>query len=78
MSGMSGTTTTGADYDVQVTRGVTFRDYRTAGMERCEVAVEEGVITLRNAPDELTVWQARSWAALLLDAADELELGNGR
>lgn len=75
MSGMSGSTTTGEDYDIRVIRGVTFRDYDTCGMERCEAAVEEGVITLRNVPDELTVWQARSWAALLMDAADELERG---
>lgn len=70
-----GTTTTGEEYTIDVCRGVTFRDYGTAGMDQCEAAVEDGVITLRNVPDELTVWQARSWAALLNDAADELERG---
>lgn len=73
MSAMSGETMDGRGYRVNVIRGVTFRDYDTAGMESCEASVEEGVITLRNIQDELTVWQARSWAALLLAAADELE-----
>lgn len=75
MTGMAGSTTAGEDYDIEVTRGVTFRAYGIAGMESCEAAVEEGVITLRNLPDEMGVWQARAWAALLLDAADELERG---
>jgi hypothetical protein len=71
---MLGTDMSGKNYEIEVTRGVTFRCYDIAGYDRLEVAVEEGVITIRQElPHEMTQWQARALAAMLLDAADELE-----
>jgi hypothetical protein len=60
--------------NIDIARGVTFRAYEVAGMDRAEVMVEDGVITLSEAlPDELNQWQARALAAMLMEAADELE-----
>jgi hypothetical protein len=75
MGGMSGETMAGETYDIEVTRGVTFRAYDIPAFEFVEVSVEDGVITfgLSGLPDELTQWQARALAAMLMEAADELE-----
>lgn len=73
---MMGSDTKGNDYDIAVTRGVTFRAYDTADSDRLEVSVEDGVITVR-LPDEICEWEARALAALLMDAADELERSRG-
>jgi hypothetical protein len=70
---MLGTDMHGMNYEMKVTRGVTFRCYGDAGCDELEVAVEDGVITMRSPPDEMNEWQARALAAMLLDAADELE-----
>ncbi len=76
MTGHYGTTVHGADYDIEVTRGVTFRCYAIPGLERVEVSVEDGVITYSQfLPDEMNQWQARAFAAMLSDAADALEMG---
>lgn len=77
---MYGTNTNGGEYEIEVTRGVTFRAYGVADSDRLEVSVEDGVIAVR-LPDELCQWEARALAALLMEAADELErqewLGGG-
>lgn len=71
-----GTTVQGDDYEIEVTRGAVFRCYDTPGMDRVEVCVEDGVITHSQfLPDEMNQWQARAFAAMLTDAADELESG---
>ncbi len=70
---MLGTDMDGNDYEIEVTRGVTFRCYDVFGCDVMEVAVEDGVISMRPPPDEMTAWQARALAAMFLDAADELE-----
>lgn len=73
-----GSTITGEEYAIEVSRGVVFRCYDTPGFERVEVCVEEGVITHSQfLPDEMDQWQARAFAAMLMDAADELEGGDG-
>jgi hypothetical protein len=57
-----------------ITRCVVFRDYNTAGLDRFEVCASEGVISMsQNLPDELSAWQARCVAHMLLRAAAELE-----
>lgn len=59
---------------IEVTRGVTFRCYDVAGCEKIEVAVEDGVIVMRqDLPDELDAWQARALSVMLEVAAIELE-----
>ena len=74
MGGHCGTDVSGRDYEIEITRGVTFRAYGEAGMETSEVSVEEGVITMsERVPDEMNQWQARALAAMLIDAADELD-----
>ncbi len=55
-----------------IARNVVFKDYESAGLERAEVVVSYGVIT-HAIPDELTAWQARCVAHMLLKAAVELE-----
>lgn len=71
---MLGTDMNGKDYEIEVTRGVTFRCYATEGCAELEVAVEDGVITMRRClPFEMNEWQARALGAMLMDAADELE-----
>jgi hypothetical protein len=62
---------------MSVWRGVVFRDYDAVGMDRFEVCVADGVITLNMGalPEELTAYQAMQMA-LLLNAASE-ELGDG-
>lgn len=58
----------------EITRCVVFRDYSTAGLDRFEVCASEGVISMsQNLPDELSAWQARCVAHMLLKAAVELE-----
>ncbi len=70
---MLGTDISGINYEIEVTRGVTFRCYDVIGFDAMEVAAEDGVISMRKPPDEMNQWQARALAAMLLDAADELE-----
>lgn len=70
-----GSTVYGEDYEIDITRGTTFNCYDIAGMARLEVVVEDGVITVTPLPDEMNEWQARAIAALLMEAADELERG---
>lgn len=64
----------GEKWEVEVTRGVSFRAYEVRWSDKLEVTVEEGVITHR-LPDELDAQDARAFAALLMEAADELERG---
>lgn len=74
MSDMSGERIDGSAYDIEVLRGVTFRNYQQPGYVMIEVSVEDGVICHNEMPDEITTPdEARAWAALLLAAADELE-----
>jgi hypothetical protein len=56
-------------------RGVVFRDYDAAGLDRFEVCVADGVITPNwyFIPDDLTADQARLVANMLVAAANELE-----
>lgn len=56
-------------------RGVVFRDYDAAGLDRFEVCVADGVITANpdTLPDELTAYQARIVANMLVAASNELE-----
>ena len=54
-------------------RGIVFRDYDSAGLDRTEVCAADGVVTTCNLPDEMTPYQARIVAAMLVAAADELE-----
>lgn len=69
----SGETLHGERWEVNVTRGVTFRVYGVAGVaERFEVTVEDGVIT-HNVPDELSAHEARAFAAMLMEAAYQME-----
>ncbi len=69
-----GATMQGEDYEIEVTRLVVFRCYGISGMDRVEVSVGEGVITHSQfLPDEMNQWQARAFAAMLSEAADELE-----
>jgi hypothetical protein len=68
----SGEDTRGNAWRVKITRGVTFRAYNISGFEKFEATVEDGVIT-HQLPDELDEHQARAFAAILMDAADELE-----
>ncbi len=76
MSAHCGSTIHGEDYEIEVTRGVTFRCYDIPGFERVEVTVEEGGITHSQfLPDEMDQRQARAFAAMLMDAADEVERG---
>lgn len=76
-----GTDTSGADYMVDVTREVVFKDYGIPGLWTPEVVVTEtldGKATIvfgGDLPDELNSHQARSLAALLQEAADEAERG---
>lgn len=80
MAGMLGDRQDGSGYRIDVVRGVTFTDYEytlDGGGLAC-VRVEEGVITVPDMPDELSADEARSWAALLLEAADELERQDGK
>ena len=56
-----------------IARTIVFKDYESAGMERVEVIVAEGVIVPSGLPDELSAWQARCVAHMLLKAAVELE-----
>lgn len=77
---MSGERIGGGQYDIEVTRGVTFRVYSlpiSLG-RKYEVHVEDGVISVDPGiaePEMTEPDQARAWAALLLAAADELEGG---
>lgn len=71
-----GSTVGGEDYEIVVSCGVVFRSYDTPGFEKVEVCVEDGVITHSQwIPDEMNQHQARALAAMLMDAADELERG---
>ena len=56
-------------------RGVVFRDYDAAGLERFEVCVADGVVTpnWHGLPDDMTAYQARMVANMLVAAANELE-----
>jgi hypothetical protein len=56
-------------------RGAVFRDYDAAGLDRFEVCMADGVITTNwdTLPDELTAYQARLVANMLVAAANELE-----
>ena len=57
-----------------ITRCVVFRDYNTAGLDGFEVCASEGVILMNdNLPYEMSAWQARCVAHMLLKAAVELE-----
>lgn len=69
-----GTTIHGQEYEFEVSHGQVFRCYDVPGFDRVEVCVEEGVITHSQfLPDEMDQWQARAFAAMLMDAADALE-----
>jgi hypothetical protein len=71
-----GSTISGEDYEIVVSHGQTFRCYDIPGFERVEVCVEDGVITHSQwIPDEMDEWQARAFAAMLMEAADTLEAG---
>lgn len=67
----------GSDCEIKIVRGVVFTDYETAGLKGklASLIVEDGVIVGSvDMPAELTTPdEARSWAALLIAAADELE-----
>lgn len=67
----------GSDCEIKIVRGVVFTDYETAGLKGklASLTVEDGVIVGSvDMPEELTTPdEARSWAALLIAAADELE-----
>lgn len=71
---MSGERIDGTTYDIEVSRGVTFRNYQQPGFALIEVSVEDGVICHNEMPDEIkSPDEARAWAVLLMAAADELE-----
>lgn len=56
-------------------RGSVFRDYDAAGLDRFEVCVADGVITCNfdTLPDEMTAYQARLVANMLVAATGALE-----
>ena len=56
-------------------RGEVIRDYDAAGLEKFEVCVADGVITasMGQLPDDLTAYQARVVAEMLMVAANALE-----
>lgn len=80
MAGILGDRPDGSGYRIDVVRGVTFTDYEYAldGGKSASVRVEQGVITAPDIPPEIGADEARSWAALLLEAADELERQHGK
>ncbi|WP_202844762.1 hypothetical protein [Luteimonas saliphila] len=57
-----------------IIRGVVFRERDSVGLDRFEVCVSEDVITMNadQLPDDMTEWQARCVAEMLLAAAVEL------
>ena len=67
----------GSDCEITIVRGAVFTDYETTGLrgKSASLTVEDGVIVGSiNMPEEIkTPDEARSWAALLIAAADELE-----
>ena len=72
-----GSDTKGNDYEVVITPGKFFRCYDVKGTWGMEVVVTENHISL-DIPDGKikTPEIARAWAALLMEAADELERQN--
>jgi len=56
-------------------RGVVYRDYDATGLDRFEVCVADGCITanMDMLPPDLTAYQARLVANMLMAAANELE-----
>lgn len=55
-----------------ITRGVTFRCYDVCGLEKTEVALEDGVITHRLLDEIKTHWQAEAIAEMFRRAANEM------
>lgn len=58
---------------MSIWRGIVFRDYDAAGLEKVEVCAADGVVTVGHLPDEMTPYQAAQVAAMLVAAASELE-----
>lgn len=59
--------------------GKVFRDYDAAGLDRFEVCVADGVITCNfdTLPDDMTAYQARLVANMLVAAGNELDPPQG-
>lgn len=60
---------------MSIWRGIVFRDYDAAGLDRFEVCAADGVIVVDGdwLPTEMTPYQARVVASMLMAAANELE-----
>lgn len=64
------TLASGEDYEVVVTKALTFRCYDVPGLDKFEVYAAEGIVgaNWHELPIELTPYQAAAVSALLLEA----------